>query len=75
LIIQSDAVNYRNMGLSVFNITSSVYTRYDAIVDSLSYDFAVRLGQDDMPDMGWPPHIGRKGTDRNRTGRLRIGLE
>gem|GEM_PF-3510430 len=41
----------------------------------LSYDFAVRLGQDDMPDVGWPPHIGRKGTDRNRTGRLRTGLE
>ena len=32
------------MGLSVFNITSSVYTRYDAIVDSSKY-LAVGLPQ------------------------------
>jgi hypothetical protein len=28
----------------------------------LSYDFAVRLGEDGLPDPGWPPRIGREGT-------------
>lgn len=42
---------------------------------SLSYDFKVCSGHDEMPGPGWAPWPGRKGTDREIAGRQRTELE
>lgn len=36
----------------------------------LSYDFVVRLSQDDRTGIGWPPQTRRKGMDRDPVNHL-----